>query len=76
VPAPPFVTSAKTPESVVQALASALEHVVQSHPDRAVLDALGLRGISRLDATAYRPIAELAKAARAVDYRELNLEGA
>ena len=74
VPAPPFVTSASTPEPIVHALASALEHVVQERPDRAVLDALGLVGISRLDMSAYRPIAELAHAARATDYAELNLE--
>lgn len=74
VPAPPFVTSASTPAPVVEALATALEHVVRDHPDRAVLDALGLVGISRLDTAAYRPIAELADAARAADYVELNFE--
>lgn len=76
VPAPPFVTSAQTPEPVVDALASALEHVVVEQSDRAVLDALGLRAISRLPTSAYLPIAELAAAARAVDYSELNLESA
>lgn len=44
-------------------------------PDRAVLDALGLRGISRLATTAYQPIAELARLARAANYSELNFEG-
>jgi ABC-type phosphate/phosphonate transport system substrate-binding protein len=76
VPAPPFVTSASTTEPVVEALASALDHVVRAHPDRAVLDALGLVGISRLGTAAYRPIAELADAARATDYGELNFESA
>jgi len=74
VPAPPFVTSARTPEPVVSALATALEQVVYEDPDRTVRDVLGLCGISRLDTSAYQPIAELARQAVAADYRELNFE--
>ncbi|HWB74354.1 MAG TPA: PhnD/SsuA/transferrin family substrate-binding protein [Nannocystaceae bacterium] len=75
VPAPPFVTSAQTPERVATALASALEHVVVERPDASIVDALGLRGISRLDISAYRPIAELAQVARAANYHEMSFEG-
>jgi ABC-type phosphate/phosphonate transport system substrate-binding protein len=76
VPAPPFVTSARTPAPVVDALASALEHVVDCSTDRSALQRLGLCGISRLDASAYEPIAELARLAIAADYSELNFERA
>lgn len=75
VPAPPFVTSARTPATIAAALTSALEHVVRVDPVRRVLDAIGLYDVSRLDIAAYRPIAALACEARAEGYRELTFEG-
>jgi ABC-type phosphate/phosphonate transport system substrate-binding protein len=76
VPAPPWVTSAKTPASVVEALAAALAQVVNDRARAPVLDTLGLVGISRLPNAAYSPIVELARAARASGYEELDLESA
>jgi ABC-type phosphate/phosphonate transport system substrate-binding protein len=76
VPAPPWVTSASTPAEVVEALGTALADVVGDHDNAAVLDALGLVGISRLPTSAYATIVELARAARAVAYAELDLESA
>ncbi len=69
-PAPPYVTSASTPESTVDALRSALSSAIDElQPETA--DALGLVGLSQLTVADYEPIAALARQADAVGYREL-----
>lgn len=64
VPAPPYVTSASTPEPIVAALREAL-HLALPDPELHIL------GIDDSDLADYQPIGALARTAQCCEYREL-----
>lgn len=73
VAAPPYVTSATTPDHVVEALRAELAAATSRPADAAIMERLGLRGVEVLEIEAYEPIAELERMADGFGYTELSL---
>lgn len=70
VPAPPYVTSVRTPRVIVDALRDALAAALDELDDMA--SDLLLEGVEILPLDAYEPIAEMERRALALGYRELD----
>lgn len=73
-PAPPFVTSASTPQWQVEVIRAVLDEVLDDAEQSSPWSALRLRGVTVLAPDAYEPIVTAARAAIDTDYHELSFD--